>query len=115
MTPTDLNLRILFWIILFFLGAQSEPLPQQSPEESPVYCIESHPDYDPEKCAAEEDPLHEWGRLQEELANINQYSVDPDCLTECLKRLDSESDPLVRWRKLQCNRVCRDTSKANEH
>jgi len=114
MTPTDLNLRILFWIILFFLGAQSEPLPQQSPEESPVYCTESHPDYDPEKCAAEEDPLHKWRRLQEERVAREAELEGKECT--CLNPIENEDpeDPLHKSRKLQCERVCKDVSKPNQ-
>lgn len=114
MTPTDLNLRILFWIILFFLGAQSEPLPQQSPEESPVYCIESHPDYDPEKCAAEEDPLHKWRRLQEERAIKHRASEEAEwkrkgCKCNSLPETTENNDDPFEWdysEKQKCEWAC---------
>ncbi len=104
-----------FFIMTLLLAALAMPVvgAKSEGEEVPAYCIESHPDYDKEKCETEEDPLHRWRRLQEERAAENSASKDQDCLKECLTPPDSaEEDPLVAWRNLQCHRVCKNTNKA---
>lgn len=106
-----------FFMMTLLLAALAMPVLGAKPDgqegrQFPDYCIESHPDYDAEKCETEEDPLYRWRQLQEERAADNSASKDQGCLKECLTPPNSvEEDPLVAWRNLQCHRICKDTNK----
>ncbi len=103
-----------FFMMTLLLASLAMPVLGAKPEGAEVaaYCIETHPDYDPEKCETEEDPLYRWRQLQEERAADNSASKDQDCLKECLTPPNSvEEDPLAAWRNLQCHRICKDTNK----
>lgn len=86
----------------------------------PAYCIESHPDYDREKCgkwrrAEEERLLKEWEQesVLKEPQGSNQGRPKEDCECPAADENGEESeDPLHKWRRLQCERVCKDTNKA---
>lgn len=114
MSPNELILSGLFQILLLAfllpgLMMQEKPSPAAA---TPTYCIESHPDYDREKCETE-DPLHHWRRLQEERVIRQSKGQEKDC--QCPPKPEGkEEDPLDRWERIQCERACKDSQQQEE-
>ncbi len=77
---------------------------------TPVYCTESHPDYDSEKCTKwmrteEERLLKQWE--EESLSVQTDSECDPASPDYNEENCEPE-DPLHKWRRLQEERVARE-------
>ncbi|MCB1591019.1 MAG: hypothetical protein KDI90_01070 [Alphaproteobacteria bacterium] len=108
MSPNELILSGLFQILLLAfllpgLMMQEKPFPAAA---TPTYCIESHPDYDREKCETE-DPLHRWRRLQEERIVRQSEWKEKGCkCSEIPENNQDKGDPFAYSEKVECERAC---------
>lgn len=119
------NIQPLFLLLCLLLVALAVSLNTARAESAD--CIESHRDYDAEKCEAE-DPVAALKLTQKEKQQKKQqkeqqeaqqqkpqeksrkkiWNDDRGCnCPEPAKELERE-DPLLRWKRMQCERACRE-------
>lgn len=109
MLTSELILSLFLFPVLIAGLILSEPLGNKENAaalSTPAYCIESHPDYDREKCETE-NPLYRWRRLQEERVLREAEWQKNGCKCSEIQEDDKQkTDPFAYSGKRECELAC---------